>query len=191
MIRDQSPTETGRIVPIREGWIIRPAPEDGEPGGGFFGAATLSVHMSEHVGEGMDEFEIEQFLTSRGLGVLGVARDGEAYTIPIAFAYDDAGERCILRFIMGEDSEKSAFVSETERASLTTYEWDSKDDWTSVVVRGPIGKLASEDMAQAAALFSDVGEEAALEVFNDPISEYETEWYELRVEEVTGRGRFG
>lgn len=39
-------------------------------------------------------------------------------------------------------------------------------------------------------MFSDVGEETALEVFNKPISEYETVWYELDITEITGRGRF-
>lgn len=157
----------------------------------FFVKGLLSDRMSEHIGEEMEAYEIEQFLKERGLGILGFAQNGEAYTIPIAFAYDETEPRCILRFIMGEDSKKQAFVSSTESASLSTYEWDGKDNWKSVVVNGPIRKLANEEMAQAAAIFSNVGEEAALEVFNRPVTEYETEWYELQATEVTGRGRFG
>lgn len=147
--------------------------------------------MSDNIGEAMDEFEIERLLTERSLGVLGLARNGEAYTIPIAFAYDEAGTRCILRFIMGEASTKRAFVSETMTASLTTFEWHGADDWRSVVVRGPIRELTGDAMARAAALFSDIGEEAALDVFNEPISAYDAAWYELEAAEVTGRGRFG
>lgn len=147
--------------------------------------------MSEHTGEPMDHFEIEQFLGETGLGVLGLARDGRAYTFPIAFAYDGEAERCILRFVMGADSEKRAFVSETREASLTTYEWSGTDDWRSVVLRGPIEELSGDELSQAAAIFSDVGEEAALDVFNEPISEFRTAWYELQIEEMTGRGRFG
>ncbi len=147
--------------------------------------------MSEIIGEAMDEHEIGQFLTERGLGVLGFASEGEAYTIPIAFAYDDRADRCILRLLAKEDSTKQEFVATTAVASLTAYEWTGPDDWRSVVARGPLQSLADDEMAQAAALFSDLGAEAALEVFNQPVSAYETGWYELQITELTGRGRFG
>lgn len=146
--------------------------------------------MSREIGVALDDHEADRFLEERGLGVLGLTEGGEAYTIPIAFAYDDAADRCVLRFIMGEDSRKRRFVTETEVASLTAYEWNRKSDWKSVVVRGPIRPIPDDELAEAAALFSDVGEESALEVFNDPISEYETVWYELEITEKTARGRF-
>ncbi|WP_137285607.1 pyridoxamine 5'-phosphate oxidase family protein [Halorussus salinisoli] len=138
----------------------------------------------------MDEYETEEFLKERGLGVLGLSKGGEAYTIPIAFAYDDEGGRCVFRFLMSEGSMKRQFVAETDVACLTAYEWRRKDEWKSVVVRGQIRPVSDDDLAQVAALFSDVGEESALEVFNSPISEYETVWYELDISEITARGRF-
>lgn len=146
--------------------------------------------MAHHVGLEVDDYEIEDFLKERGLGVLGLASGNEAYTIPIAFAYDDAASRCIFRFVMDESSLKRDFVSGTESASLTVYEWHDRNEWKSVIIRGPIRQVPDDDLAQAAALFSNVGEEAALEVFNDPVTEYETLWYELNIEEMTGRGRF-
>lgn len=146
--------------------------------------------MAHHVGVELEDVEVEDFLTSRGLGVLGLAAGGEAYTFPIAFAYDEAGDRCLFRFLMGEDSSKQRFVQQTDRASLTVHEWHDENSWKSVVLRGPIRQVAADDLAQAAALFSDVGREAALDVFNAPISEYETVWYELEIDDITGRGRF-
>lgn len=147
--------------------------------------------MSEHVGVALDDGEIREFLQERALGVLGFAKDGDAYTIPIAFAYDEVGNRCIFRFIVPDESQKRAFVAETDVASLTAYEWKTKNQWKSVVVRGPIRQVPEENLAQAAGLFASVGEEAAaLETFNAPISEYETVWYELAIEEISGRGRF-
>ncbi|WP_225336326.1 pyridoxamine 5'-phosphate oxidase family protein [Halomicrobium urmianum] len=146
--------------------------------------------MSREIGTELDDYETEEFLRNRGLGVLGFARDGQAYTIPIAFAYDDSDGRCVFRFLMGENSRKREFVAATDVASLTTYEWRKRDDWKSVVVRGPLRRVPDDDLAEAAALFSDVGEETALEVFNKPISEYETVWYELDVRELTARGQF-
>ncbi len=138
----------------------------------------------------LEEEEITRFLQEQGLGVLGFARGGDAYTIPIAFAYGRGAGRCFFRFIMGEDSVKRTFVSETDVASLAVSEWKTKNQWISVVIRGPIRPVADSDLAEAATLFSEVGEEAALEVFNDQLSEYETVWYELDVSEITGRGQF-
>ncbi|WP_276256201.1 pyridoxamine 5'-phosphate oxidase family protein [Halomontanus rarus] len=146
--------------------------------------------MSEDIGVALDREEIEQFLREQGLGVLGVATGGEAYTIPIAFAYNSGEDRCYFRFIMGKDSLKREFVSETDRASLTVFEWQTKNQWKSVVMRGPIRRVTDADLSKAATFFSEVGDEAALEVFNDSISEYETVWYELVVSEITGRGQF-
>lgn len=146
--------------------------------------------MSEEVGRALDEHEIDQLLTEQGLGVLGLGNADEAYTIPMAFAYDSTENRCIFRFITTAESRKSTFAAATERASLTVYEWRRPSEWQSVVISGPLRRIESEELAEAATLFSDVGSESALDVFNAPISEYDTEWYELVADEITGRGRF-
>lgn len=146
--------------------------------------------MSPDIGVELDPEEIESFLQEQGLGVLGIARRGEAYTFPIAFAYDRGTDRCFFRFIMDEKSMKRTFAAEADRASLTVYEWATKNQWKSVVLRGQIRQVDHSELSKVATLFSEVGEEAALEVFNKPISEYETEWYELDADEVTGRGHF-
>jgi len=146
--------------------------------------------MSPDIGVELDAEEIDAFLREQGLGVLGIAKGGQAYTIPIAFAYDSGSNRCFFRFIMDDDSTKRSFVTETNVASLTVYEWATKDEWKSVVLRGRIRQVDHSDLTDAATLFSEVGEEAALEVFNNPVTEYETVWYELDVTEKTGRGQF-
>ncbi|WP_187433073.1 pyridoxamine 5'-phosphate oxidase family protein [Natronococcus pandeyae] len=146
--------------------------------------------MSQDIGVELEADEIESFLQEQGLGVLGIAKEGEAYTIPIAFAYDGDSHRCFFRFVIGEESMKQSLVSETELASLTVYEWATPNQWKSVVIRGRIRQVPDADLAEAATLFSVVGEEATLEVFNEPLSEYETVWYELDISEITGRGQF-
>lgn len=156
----------------------------------LFADEVVTFSMSRAIGVELEEHEIENFLKEQGLGVLGFAKGNEAYTIPIAFAYDGGGNRCFFRFIMDENSLKRVFVSETEIASLTVYEWKTKNQWKSVIIKGPIQPVADSDLAEAATLFSDIGKEAALEVFNDPISEYETMWYELKISEIEGRGQF-
>jgi nitroimidazol reductase NimA-like FMN-containing flavoprotein (pyridoxamine 5'-phosphate oxidase superfamily) len=144
--------------------------------------------MSGQIGDRLSEAEIDEYLEQAGLGVLGFASEGEAYTIPLAFAFDE--NRCIFRFLMGQESEKRDFLADTRTASLTVYSWASKDEWQSVVVRGPLKELPDDELPHAATRFSEVGEEAALEIFNQPISEMDSAWYELVIEEKSGRGTF-
>ncbi len=146
--------------------------------------------MAANIGEELDEYETAAFLREQGLGVVSLATAGEAYAVPMAFAYDEDRNRCLLRFVMGEESRKRSVLAGTGTATLVTFEWHGADDWRSAVARGPIEELPNEDLAEAAALFSELGAEAALDVFNGPISDYETGWYALEIEEVTGRGAF-
>lgn len=141
--------------------------------------------MSKEIGVALDEYETKEFLKKRGLGVLGLSKDGEAYTLPIAFAYNHDDSRFVFRFIMAEESMKREFATETNVASLTSYEWRRKNEWKSVVARGPIHRVPDDELARAAALFSSLGEESALEVFNSPLSEYDAVWYEMDVSEIT------
>lgn len=146
--------------------------------------------MTGEIGVELDEYDVVEFLKRRGMGVLGLARDGDAYTFPIAFAYDEDTERCIFRFVMTEDSTKRSFLERTESVSLTVYEWNGPQDWKSVVINGTIRPVGSADLGRAAAVFAAVGEEAALDIFNRSLSAYETVWYELEPDGITGRGAF-
>lgn len=94
--------------------------------------------LSPDIGVELDADEITSFLREQGLGVLGLAKGGEADTIPIAFAYDSGSNRCFFRFIVDGDRAKRTFVSETAFASVTVYEWATKSHWKSVVLRGRI-----------------------------------------------------
>lgn len=154
------------------------------------GTGARIATMTDHIGVALDDFEVEEFLERRGLGVLGLARDDTAYTFPIAFAYDGSNHRCILRFVMGTDSKKAAFAEATETATLTVYSWESTASWRSVNLVGRLRELDSDEIAGAAALFSAVGEEAALDIFNQPLEEFETAWYEFDIAEMTGRGNY-
>lgn len=91
---------------------------------------------------------------------------------------------------MSESSKKRRFVADTGEASLSVYEWKTSNQWTSVVLEGRIQPVADADLSKAATLFSEVGAKAALDVFNESLSAYDTEWYELVVASMTGRGRF-
>lgn len=128
---------------------------------------------------GMDEAELERRLRDAETGVLSLARDGDAYSIPVSFHYDDG--RVLLRFGVEEGGEKLSFLDGTETASFVVYEATGGESW-SILVRGTLAP-ASESMDESA-----INERfVPLRVFDESISDVEPELYELRVESVTGR----
>lgn len=97
----------------------------------------------------MSADEIETALQEHGTGVLSLARDDESYAIPVSYGYD--GERCYFVFVgYHEPSTKAEFAETTERATLTVYEAPDVHEWHSVVLRGPLAKLSSDDDWDAA-----------------------------------------
>jgi len=133
--------------------------------------------------EGMTEAEIDARLHETKTGVLALARDGEAYAIPVACHYD--GDRLVLRLGEHEDSEKMAFVETTERATLVLYEYEQPDESWSVVVRGPIVRLEEDDPTS---IENDTDNDfPPIRIFGETIEDVEEVRFELRVDEVTGR----
>jgi hypothetical protein len=105
---------------------------------------TDTADLDALVTNEMDGTEIEEVLREQGTGVLSLARDGEAYAIPVSYGYD--GERCYFVFVgYREPSLKAEFAEATERATLTVYEAASREDWYSVLVRGPLVRLTGDD----------------------------------------------
>jgi uncharacterized protein len=128
---------------------------------------------------GMDEAELEGKLRDADTGVLSLARDGDAYAIPVSFYYD--GERLLLRFGVEEGGDKMSFVEGTGTASFVVYETAGDESW-SILVQGHI-EPASESLDDAA-----INERfIPLRVFGESISDVEPKLYELRMESVTGR----
>ncbi|MFC7096756.1 pyridoxamine 5'-phosphate oxidase family protein [Halobaculum marinum] len=131
----------------------------------------------------MSEAAVEATLREHGTGVLSMARDGEAYAIPVSFGYD--GERCYFVFVgYHEPSTKAAFAEATERATLTVYDDTSRDDWHSVNVRGRLAKLGDDDWPAAREAIGDNAWYPALFRGADPRGRIDM--WALEVEEKTG-----
>ncbi|WP_277555173.1 pyridoxamine 5'-phosphate oxidase family protein [Halobaculum limi] len=132
----------------------------------------------------MTDAEIEDALRTHGTAVLSLARDGETYAVPMSFGYD--GERCYFVFIgYHEPSTKNEFANTTERATLTMYEENGRDDWHSVSVRGPITRLeGSDEWERGRDAIGDNGWYPGLFRRSDPRGRIDM--WALDVEDVTG-----
>jgi len=131
--------------------------------------------------EGMTDRETEERLREANTGVLALARDGDAYAIPVACHYD--GEAVVLRLGDHEGSEKMAYLETTDRASLVLYGYAPPDESWSVVVRGPVVQVeaAGESSSPGADPFLPI------RIFGEPVDAVDEVLYELVTESVTGR----
>jgi hypothetical protein len=136
------------------------------------------------VGNRMDESAADDLLQSTGVGVLSLARDGEAYGVPVSFGYD-GGDRLYFVFVgFGEESRKEAFAADTERASFAAYDVAGTDDWRSVVVAGPVERVAEDDWERAREALGDNAWYPSLFSTADPMRHVAL--WSLRIEEKTG-----
>ncbi|MFB6091601.1 MAG: pyridoxamine 5'-phosphate oxidase family protein [Haloquadratum sp.] len=136
----------------------------------------------------MTDDEIAAFLTRRGHGVLSFGGD-RPYSLPISFGFDVLENRCIFQLVFHEGSEKLARLEASDRVSLVSYEWNSPDDWRSVVIEGRLARIesGSADAIAASEVFAQYASLAGFAVFDRPVSELDPEWFELDIEEMQGR----
>lgn len=133
-------------------------------------------------GHRMTDDEIAAFLDEQATGVLSLASDGHAYGIPMSFAYDEAGERLLMDMGFAESSKKRRFLDSTDEATLTTYDWVTPANWTSVIATGPINRITEGDVdEELASWYQDLASDIDVA---GPVEELA--WFELRITEVTG-----
>lgn len=93
----------------------------------------------------LDEATCRSFLRSRRFGTLALADGGEAYCVPLFYAFD--GESV---FFISRPGAKDGFREHTKHGCFVVVEFVGDDDWTSVQVRGPVRKVDSNADAERA-----------------------------------------
>jgi nitroimidazol reductase NimA-like FMN-containing flavoprotein (pyridoxamine 5'-phosphate oxidase superfamily) len=105
----------------------------------------------------------------------------------VSFGYDVIEHRCVLQLLFAEESEKRVHLEESNRVNLVSYEWADPDDWRSVVLDGKLHPIEDEpETLEAAEVFAEYASVAGLTVFNEPVTELDPEWFELRVDAWSG-----
>lgn len=133
---------------------------------------------------GMTDREIDERLREHEVGVLSLAREGDAYSVPISYNWD--GERLLLRLTDDDHSKKMAYVDTTEEACFLLYA-AGEDSW-SIVVTGRLHLLDSDrgdgfDDRTINEWFDEV------RIFDEAIDEVVVYVYEFEIESLTGRRR--
>lgn len=93
----------------------------------------------------MSEADAKAFLGSHRFGVMALARGGEAYGLPLFYAYDG-----YALFFYSRPGEKDQFVEGTTDGCFVVVDFRSDDDWLSVEARGPVNKVETNSDAERA-----------------------------------------
>lgn len=93
----------------------------------------------------LDEIAARAFLASHRFGVMALAKEGEAYTLPLFYADDG-----LALFFHSRHGEKDEFLAGTRRACFAVVDYQGDNDWTSVEARGPVHRVQTNSEADRA-----------------------------------------
>lgn len=84
----------------------------------------------------LPEATCKAFLGRHRVGVIALARGGDAYAVPLFYAYDGQA-----LYFHSHPGEKDAFLQETHEGCFVVVEVHGDDDWTSVQATGRVEKV--------------------------------------------------
>ena len=99
----------------------------------------------------LDEGASRAFLGTHRFGVLCLADGGQAYGVPLFYAFDGQAV-----YFHSRPGEKDHFRDATADACLVVVEMHGDDDWTSVEARGPVQTVQTN--AEADRAFTAISE---------------------------------
>lgn len=104
----------------------------------------MTVEELEKYGmEQMKDKQVEAFLSSQSLGILGLPTNDAPYLVPMSYAYD-GGTRLYFFFIVGERSRKVELAEKAENASFLVFSAETLFNWRSAHLTGTIERLPDE-----------------------------------------------
>lgn len=130
----------------------------------------------------MAEPEIDQFLRSQGVGVLGLPAEAAPYLLPLAFGYD-GDDRLYFTFFVGESSRKATLSRRADEATFLVFKADSVFIWESVLLTGAIEELGPEEWEAHADVLSNAWR---LDVFERAATAGELHMFEFQVADRRG-----
>lgn len=130
----------------------------------------------------MSDDEVEGFLSSQSLGVLGLATGGAPYMIPMSYGFD-GGSRLYFFFVVGAESRKERLAEQAESAGFLVYSAETMFHWQSVLLTGAIRKLPEDGRADVEASSRPTWRP---ELFETASETQGTHLFEFQIEEWSG-----
>ncbi|MFA5943732.1 MAG: pyridoxamine 5'-phosphate oxidase family protein [Candidatus Thermoplasmatota archaeon] len=90
----------------------------------------------------LSEPTCKTFLGEHRFGIMALAKGGDAYAVPLFFAYDGKA-----LYFHSHPGEKDAFLMETHEGCFVVVDLHGEDDWTSVQATGRVEKITLSDDA--------------------------------------------
>lgn len=134
----------------------------------------------------MTDEQIDEFLTSRQVGVLALAHGGEPYAIPITYHYDPETRNFHFRMVYSAQSSKRHFFGDEPRSHLVVYE-ESPPRYRSVVAKGRPRELEDTDIdIEYIKTFGEMMR-PLFELWTETRSDLEIQLYEIDPTDISGR----
>ena len=128
----------------------------------------------------MTESELDSYLRTGEHGVLALAKENDAYAVPLSYHFD--GDIFLIRVSEDDDeSEKGRFFKTTKTATFVCYQSSEDESW-SVHIQGSLQKWDG-DVAEAS--LNDWFQPFRL--FDEAVESVDFVLYELEMESVIGR----
>jgi len=130
----------------------------------------------------MDDDAIRAFLSSEGMGVLGLPTGETPYLLPMSYEFD--GESTLyVTFVGGPESRKRRLIEAADGAGFLVYDAQTPFNWESVLVSGPVEKVPYGEWDRFAAA---TGGAWRPDIFEDAMKTEAVTVYRLHAEEWTG-----
>jgi hypothetical protein len=99
----------------------------------------------------MTDEEIDGYLASQSVGVLGLPTDGAPSMRPMSYGYD-GDSRLYFLYLIGSGSRKDELTRQAETARFLVYSAEATFNWRSVLLAGRLSEVrdAERETAEAA-----------------------------------------
>lgn len=135
----------------------------------------------------MSDDEIQGFLSSKSVGVLGLPTEGAPALRPMSFGYD--GERTLyFVYLLGSESRKQTLSDRADAARFLVYSAETSFNWRSVLLTGALTAVPETDHETARSTLETAWRPDVLERASETA---ETALYELRIDEQVGYKHLG
>ncbi len=145
----------------------------------------MDTDLRPLLGLELDDAEVDDVLRAQGAGVLSMSADGVPYGVPLSFGYD--GDSLYFAFLGATaDLRKETYAEQSDVASFSAVDIDPGGAWRSVIVSGPLDRIAPDEWDAAREAMLDNAYQSGL-LAEHELQENPNVWA-LEIEERSGRG---